>query len=118
MAAVRFAVGALAEAAQTPRAKGGLLPVDTGFLRNSFTSSIGQAPGGPGKPGAGNLANWYGSALALTLARAEPGDVIYLGWTAKYARPMEARYGFAKTGAMNWQAYVDEGIRRAKAANP
>lgn len=118
MAAVRFSIESLAHAANTPRGKGGLLPLDTAFLRNSFGSAIGQMPSGPSKQSEGNPGEWDGTALSLTLARLQPGDVTFLGWTAEYARPMEARYGFAKTEAMNWKSHVEYGIERAKAGNP
>lgn len=117
LAVVRFSIEALAEAAQTPRARGGLLPVDTGFLRSSFASTIGSLPSGP-SIGDGGARDWNAGALALTLANTRPGDTVFLGWTAKYARPMEARYGYAKGAAMGWQGFVDQATQRAKAANP
>jgi hypothetical protein len=115
LAVVRFSIEALAEAAQTPRARGGLLPVDTANLRNSFVSAVGQMPSGPSE---GNLRDWNAGALVLTLANTRLGDTVFLGWTAKYARPMEARYGYMKGAAMGWRGFVDQAIQRAKAANP
>lgn len=117
-AIVRFSIEKLAETAQTPRAKGGLLPIDTSFLRNSFGSDIGQMPAGPSKQSEGNPGEWNAGALVLTLAKVRSGDVVFLGWSAEYARPMEARYGFAKGAASGWQSFVDYAIERAKAANP
>lgn len=87
--------------AQTPKAQGGRMPVDTGFLRNSLIATLnGSAVGG----GA--------DAYTLAIAGAELGDTIFAGWTANYARFME--YGTSKaTGnfymlnaAQQWQAIV------------
>lgn len=94
------------------------MPVKVAFLRGSLVAAIGQMPSGPGKPSGGPVAEWDGSAIFAVLAQAQPGDTIGLGWTAVYARPMEAMFGYAKTEAMNWQGHVDYGIQRAKAANP
>lgn len=123
-ALIRFSINRLADVAQTPgpsvaqggaNSKGGLLPVDQAFLRNSFASAIGQMPSGPSSLEEGDPGQWDGQALVLTLAQVQPGDVVFLGWTAKYARPMEARYGFMKAAAMGWQDHVDWAGRQVRA---
>jgi hypothetical protein len=87
--------------AQTPKAQGGRMPVDTGFLRNSLVAELnGSAVGG----GA--------DAYTLAVAGAEIGDTIFAGWTADYARFME--YGTSRVAgsfymlnaAQQWQAIV------------
>lgn len=87
--------------AQMPKAAGGRMPVDTGFLRNSLIATLnGSAVGG----GA--------DAYTLAIAGAELGDTIFAGWTANYARFME--YGTSKASgnfymlnaAQQWQAIV------------
>lgn len=119
LAVARFAIEALAEEAQKPRPRGGRLPVDTGFLRASFASAIGQMPSGPSMPGgAVDFTDWDGDALTLTLANMRPGDTVFLGWTAKYARKMEERYAYMKGAAAGWQGFVDRAVERAKAAHP
>lgn len=67
--------------AQTPVAQGGNMPVDTGFLRNTFVSELngGGLTSGP-------------DAYILSIAGYELGDTIFGGWTAEYAMRME--YGF------------------------
>lgn len=87
--------------AQTPKAQGGRMPVDTGFLRNSLIASLNGSTVGGGA-----------DAYVLAVAGAELGDTIFAGWTANYARFME--YGTSKTpanfymlsAAQQWQAIV------------
>lgn len=87
--------------AQTPKAMGGRMPVDTGFLRNSLIAQLNGATVSGGT-----------DAYTLAIAGAEAGDVIFGGWTANYARHME--YGTSKTpgnfymlsAAQQWQAIV------------
>jgi hypothetical protein len=88
-------------AAQTPKAQGGRMPVDTGFLRNSLVSELNGATVARGS-----------DAYVLAIAGAEAGSVIFAGWTAKYARFME--YGTSRAAgnfymlgaAQQWQAIV------------
>lgn len=95
--------------------KGGKLPVDTAFLRSSFVSAIGQMPSGASKPSPGaSDYDWDTNALVLTLARVKPGDVVFLGWTANYARAMEDRYGFMRSAAAKWPSIVEAKVREAR----
>lgn len=88
--------------AQTPKAQGGRMPVDTGFLRNSLIASLNGSTVGGGA-----------DAYVLAVAGAELGDTIFAGWTANYARFME--YGTSKTtanffmlsAAQQWGAIVE-----------
>lgn len=104
----------LFEDAQTPRAKGGLMPVDTAFLRLSFAAQIGSMPTGPGNASDGRPQDWE-APVALAIAQTQPGDVLFAGWTARYARPMEDRYAFMRTSAAKWQSFVDASVREARA---
>ena len=87
--------------AQTPKAQGGRMPVDTGFLRNSLIASLNGSTVGGGA-----------DAYVLAVAGAELGDTIFAGWSAVYARHME--YGTSRTpgnfymlsAAQQWQAIV------------
>lgn len=97
--------------AQTPVAKGGRMPVDTGFLRNSLQSSLnGSTP----LSGA--------ESYAMVVAQMEAGDVAEFGWTAEYARHVE--YGargrpgrfFVGGAAQKWPQIVAANIAKAKAA--
>lgn len=87
--------------AQTPKAQGGRMPVDTGFLRNSLVAELNGATVAGGS-----------DAYALAVAGMNFGDVIFAGWTASYARHME--YGTSRTpgnfymlnAAQQWAAIV------------
>lgn len=87
--------------AQTPKAQGGRMPVDTGFLRNSLIAQLNGATVGGGS-----------DAYVMAVAGSDLGDTIFAGWTANYARHME--YGTSETtgnfymlgAAQQWQAIV------------
>lgn len=106
------------EIAQTPKAQGGNLPVDTGFLRNSFVAGLN---------GSTNLTG--PDAYTLAIAGMELGDSLFGGWSANYARRME--YGFIGTdsrgrtfnqagnhfalnAAQQWQAIVQRNAEKAR----
>lgn len=92
---------------QKLRSRGGNMPLDTGFLVNSGAAKIGGMPSGQSKEPDGYLrTGWDSSASVLVLNRLKPGDVLYFGWVANYARYMENRYGFVRLAAQNWQAIV------------
>jgi len=105
----------LFETAQQTIPKGGALPFDIGFLRASFAAKIGAMPSGPTSPDEPYRTDWEGP-VALTIANWEPGEDLNAGWTAVYARPMEERYGFMKTSAMQWQSIVTGNVALAKRA--
>lgn len=90
--------------AQTPKAQGGRMPVDTGTLWGSLMMSLNGAQVGAGK-----------DSYTLAIAGYELGDTIFGGWggpAASYALHME--YGTSKTlgnfymlsAAQQWQAIV------------
>lgn len=90
--------------AQTPKAMGGRMPVDTGTLRGSLMSDINGSRVGVGP-----------DSYVLAIAGMEAGDVIFAGWggpAAGYARHQE--YGtsrmpgnfFMLSAAQQWQAIV------------
>jgi len=104
-AVVKQSAQDLVNTAQTPRAKGGNMPVDTGFLRNSGMASLTGMPSGTGSTE---------SQVTLTIYRAKPGDTIYFGWTANYAKYMERRYAFMRLAAQQWQDIVNRNARKLK----
>lgn len=67
--------------AQTPIAKGGRLPIDTGNLRNSFQSSLN-----------GSTALTGGESYVMVAGRMKAGDVAQFGWSAVYGS--RQNYGF------------------------
>lgn len=102
---------------QTPKAEGGRMPVDTGFLRSTGLSSLNGWPSGPDdKPAdaALNSYNWDGESVTTTLADMKQGDTFYFGWTAVYALKQEVYNGFLDTAAQNWQAVVDANVRKLR----
>lgn len=119
-AVVRGATDRVMDIAQTPEAKGGRMPVDTGFLRNSLVSSVN---GGGTAKGA--------SSYALIAGTMDAGDIATFGWTADYARRLNGGFtGQDKLGrtynqagrhwlegaAAQWPAIVAAETLKAKAA--
>jgi hypothetical protein len=107
------------EIAQAPKAGGGNMPVDTGFLRNSMVAGLN-----------GSTSLSGADAYVLAIAGAELGDSVFMGWTAAYALRME--YGFVGTdaagrtynqpgnffaanAAQQWQAIVAKNAAKARA---
>lgn len=114
-AVFRDAVQRTLRDAQTPIAQGGNMPVDTSFLRNSLGASLAGPPRGPSvqAESQGNPDD-----VMLVIAGAQLGDVIWAGWTAEYARHMEARYGFRESAVQRWSQHVAAAVREAKARFP
>ncbi len=70
--------------AQTPKARGGRMPVDTGFLRNSLISGVNGAFGPQGE-----------DSYVFAIAQLKLGDTSRFAWTAAYAMRMELGYSGA-----------------------
>lgn len=103
----------LGREANEPRAKGGNMPVDTGFLINSLTAAINSIPSGPSENVGGfNQQEWDATAFLLVVNGAEIGDRVTIGYTANYAPYMEARYGFLRLAAQNWPQIVKKVTKR------
>lgn len=107
----RQSVQDLIDEAQTPRDKGGNMPVLTGFLRASGRAKVNSIPSGDTRGEKGQI---YGSAakysdeptVSLAIADWNAGDTIYFGWTAEYALAQEYKCGFVETATQNWQQIV------------
>ena len=98
----------IAREVQTPRAKGGKLPVDTAFLRNSFAADVNSTPSGNGET------PYTSGPISIVINRAKIGDRVVFGWGANYAIYMEARYSFLRSAAQNWQQIVDKAAQKVK----
>lgn len=96
----------VAESANTPRAKGGNMPVDTGFLINSGQAALNSVPSGPSSTG--NM-----SAVPVVINGLRLGDSIFFGWTANYAPIMEARYAYMGMAVQKWPQFVDAAAKEA-----
>ena len=107
-AVFRTAAQDIAREVQTPRAKGGKLPVDTAFLRNSFAADINTTPSGDGN------SSYSAGPISIVIGRARIGDRVVFGWGANYAVYMEARYGFLRGAAQNWQQIVDKAAKKVQ----
>lgn len=96
---------------QTPVAKGGNLPVDTGYLRASLLGSTSSMPS------MRESATQEADAIVLAIAGLDLGQTFYAGYTANYARHQE--YGirgrdgrrFVGLAADRWQTTVAEVVR-------
>lgn len=107
----------LIEEVQTPKAKGGRMPVDTGFLRASGQLSLSGLPSGPT---IGEKDKKYATKdLGIVeLAGFTLGQTIFFGWTANYAKYREAYDGFLISGIQNWQTIVDRVCKQIAARSP
>lgn len=102
------------------------IPVDTGFARASVRASTESMP--PIDPNfKGDRAQSYGPGQAngeviATIASAELGEKIFIGWTASYVGMLEighsnqAPSGFVGVTAMEWPQIVAGEIQKAKAS--
>jgi hypothetical protein len=106
------------EIASVPKAQGGRMPVDTGYLVNSRAASTSGMPGSGGPP------------AELVFAQLEIGQTVYAGWTAAYALRMEFGFhgadklgrvysqegnAFLRTSVQRWPQIVAEETEQARA---
>lgn len=99
------------------------IPVDTGFARASVRASLSEMP--LIDPGAKAPAGAKGipapSEYVLTIAQAQLGQTIYIGWTAAYVIHLEyghskqAPAGFVGITAQEWPQIVLSVAARAEA---
>ena len=99
----------IAREVQTPRSKNGKLPLDTGYLRNSFAADVNSTPAGNGN------SSYSAGPISIVINRAKIGDRVVFGWGASYAIYMEARYSFLRSAAQNWQQIVDKSAQKVRA---
>ena len=109
-AVLKDATQTVISVAQTPKSKGGKLPVDTGNLRNSLQSSVAGGAMGEGA-----------SSYILVAGNMKGGDVATFTWTAEYAAAVNngnrGRPGahFVEGAVDQWPAIVRASIAKAKA---
>lgn len=117
-----------------PKGKGGNMPVDTGFLRNSLVASTdGPTPVSDTKPTEGRTYDQSGDTLdgpiSLVIAGARIGQTIWACFTAAYAARMEygfsgedslgrtysqAGNGFVRLAAQRWTKIVEGVVEELK----
>ena len=109
-AVLKDATQTVISVAQTPKSKGGRLPVDTGNLRNSLQSSIAGGASGEGK-----------ESYIMVAGNMKGGDLATFTWTAEYAAAVNngnrGRPGahFVEGAVDQWPAIVRASIAKAKA---
>ena len=109
-AVLKDATQTVISVAQTPKSKGGKLPVDTGNLRNSLRSSIAGGASGEGK-----------ESYIMVAGNMKGGDLATFTWTAEYAAAVNngnrGRPGahFVEGAVDQWPAVVRASITKAKA---
>jgi len=110
------------EVMQTPRAAGGNMRIDTGFLRASLVAVTGdKLPIKTEKPEGITSFAYNAGPINLVINGAEITEPITVAYTANYARPRE--YGargqapdrFVELAAQQWQRIVAEVAREAQA---
>ena len=114
MAIARESTQEVIDKAQTTRAKGGNMPVLTGFLWNSGRTNIGSPPMGPGKGDPKGTYVFNPQTVEADIARWQRGQTMYFGWTAAYARDQEVKNGFAATAAQDWSNIVKRNEAKVK----
>lgn len=100
--------------ANTLKTKGGRVPVITGFLWSSAAAAINSRPVGHVRGDKKQTYTYNASEVEDVIARLQIGDTFYFGWTAEYARLMEARNGFLEGALMKWQSFVDRAVSRLR----
>lgn len=111
-ATFRDAAQRVANETRQPVGAGGNMPVVTGNLRRSLAVSTVEMP----QPRGGNerFETDPGQNITLTIARAQLGQTVYLGFQAIYARYQENRYGFVRLTAQRWPQIVREAAEAMK----
>ena len=112
----------LIEIMQTPKGKGGNMPVDLGFLRSSLRVTLNQPASGFMDREVGNDYKWAEErTYTLTIAGASVTDSIWAVYLANYAVHQEygTKYmegnGFRRLAAQQWQQIVAKNVAKAKA---
>lgn len=113
----------IVEIMQTPRAAGGNLRIDTGFLRASLTATTGSnLPPARAKPEGVAAFPYDAVPINLVIAGAEISEPITVVYTANYARPRE--YGargqpadrWVALAAQRWPQVVEQQCAKARAS--
>ncbi|WP_305096478.1 hypothetical protein [Croceibacterium aestuarii] len=115
-ALLRNSVQSLAKEAGSTIPNGGRVPVRTGNLARSVVASL-----TPPVVDAKGVTHTAGQDVSLVLAELNPGDDVWIGWTARYARRQnygfvgadslgrtynQSGYGFAEATAEKWGQIV------------
>jgi hypothetical protein len=94
--------------AQTPVAKGGNMPVDTGALRNSLVASLNGSEKARGDKDAGKDSETSMDAVFVVTTLFKAGDIARFEWAASYARARHYMVGVGQGGG----AWRDAAVQR------
>jgi hypothetical protein len=104
--------------AQEPVAKGGNMPIKTGFLRASGQMTRdGSIPMSTGAPPANTPLFSFAfdqGPVSLILNSADINDVIIFAYTANYAKFVEARRQFVGLAAQRWVQTVEQVVEELR----
>ena len=113
------------EVMQTPKQKGGNMPVKTGFLRSSLRITIGgPATGLLDRPVGYNFPDAEDRTYELSILGAPLGESIYAVYLASYAAAREygtinsPGSGFRRLAAQQWQQIIANNISTARSMFP
>lgn len=105
--------------AQTTGAKGGDMPVDTSFLRNSLVVELNSAEKARSNPEAGEDSSTGLDSVVLGLSSLQLGDIMSVSWVAKYA--VKRHYLVNANGglwrdkaAQQWQRIVEKNAKAVR----
>lgn len=114
---LRESAQATVSLAQRIEKEGGRMRVDTGFLRASINASVGAMPIGISvnpDPKTKDAFKYTGDSISMALLKWQPGETLYIGWTANYARPREYRDGFLRGAVEQWDGTVKKIVTRIR----
>ena len=116
-AVARESIQDVIEIAQIPKGDGGNMPIVTGFLRASIQAALHTMPAGEtqGEKDKKYTRQIGGEPVAVALLRYDPttSDRFFVGWTAAYARHMDAKNNYL-TGAVElWDQIVARAAKKA-----
>ena len=118
-AVARESVQDVIEIAQTPKGDGGRMPIQTGFLRASIQAGLHSMPAGPtqGKKDTTYARQVAGEPVAVALLRWDPSttDRLFVGWTANYARHMDAKNSYLSSAVELWDQIVARAAKKVAA---
>jgi hypothetical protein len=93
---------------QTPKAKGGNMPVITGFLRTSGQAVVGETlPTKRERPAGQAQYSYDAGPVTLVISNAKLEDTITFAYTANYARFAENKNKFVAQAAQRWRPTVN-----------
>jgi HK97 gp10 family phage protein len=113
LAVVKESVKRIRDRMQKTVAKGGRMPVDTGFLRSTLQAGINMPRPGPTE-NPGGVHTYNEADTTLVIEGVEFGDAIYMTYSANYARYVEygARgkpgQGFVRLATQRWKQTVSQ----------